>query len=67
VQLSLDGKAVGEPIDLYNAGVVSSGPIELGTHEMAAGQHQLMVQIVGANPNAIPSYMFGLDRVILEP
>jgi hypothetical protein len=67
VQLSLDGKAVGEPIDLYNPAVVASGRIELGTHELAAGQHQLTVQIVGANPNAIPSYMFGLDRVILEP
>jgi len=67
VQLSLDGKAVGEPIDLYNAGVVPSGPIEPGTHELAAGQHKLTVQIVAANPNAVPSYMFGLDRVILEP
>ena len=31
VQFSLDGKKAGEPIDLYNAGVVPTGPISLGT------------------------------------
>lgn len=67
VQLSLDGKKVGEPIDLYNPGVVPSRPIDLGTHELAAGQHKLTVEIVGANPNAVQSFMFGLDRVLVEP
>jgi len=67
VQLYLDGKKAGEPIDLYNPAVIPSGPIELGTHELAAGQHQLTVEIVGANPAAVPSLMFGLDRVILDP
>lgn len=67
VQLYLDGKKVGEPIDLYNPAVVPSEPIALGTHDLTAGQHPLAVEIVGANPAALPSLMFGLDRVILEP
>jgi hypothetical protein len=67
VQLSIDGKKAGEPIDLYNDGVIPTGPIALGTFELAAGEHQLEVEIVGANEKAVKAYMFGLDRVILEP
>jgi hypothetical protein len=54
-------------IDLFNPTVIPSGPIELGTHERAAGQHKLTVEIVDANPAAISSLMLGLDRAIVEP
>jgi hypothetical protein len=67
VQLYLDGQKAGEPVDLYNPTVIPSGPVDLGTHELAAGQHKLTVEIVGANPKAIQGFMFGLDRVILGP
>ncbi len=67
VQLSLDGKAVGKPIDLYYPEVSTSGPISLGTHDLTAGDHRLTVEIVGANPRAMPSYMFGIDRIDVRP
>jgi hypothetical protein len=67
VRLALDGAAPGEPIDLYNPAVVPSGPIALGTHELAAGRHALTVEIVGANPAAVKAYMFGIDRIDLTP
>jgi hypothetical protein len=67
VQLSLDGKKVGEPLDLYNPTVIHSGPITLGVHELTAGQHKLLVEILGANPQAKKSYMFGIDRIDLKP
>ena len=67
VQLSLDGKKLGEPVDLFNNGVVPTGPIALGTHTLEAGPHRLTVEIVGTNPKAKPAYMFGLDYVKLEP
>jgi len=66
VQLTLDGKKAGEPIDLYNPEVISTGPIPVGTHELAEGEHTLGVEIVGANEKAVPAYMFGLDYVIFE-
>jgi len=66
VQLSLDGKKAGEPIDLYNPEVVPSGPIALGEFELTEGEHVLGVQIVGANQKADPAYMFGLDYVVFE-
>ncbi len=66
VQLSLDGKKLGEPIDLYNETATPSGPIDLGTHELAAGQHTLAVEIVGTNHEAKKSYMVGIDYLLLE-
>jgi len=68
VQVSLDGKKLGEPIDLYNPSVIPTDPpLSLGTRELSAGEHKLTVQIVGANEKAVRAYMFGLDRVILVP
>jgi hypothetical protein len=66
VQLSLDGKKLGQPIDLYNNGVVATGVLDMGTHELSKGQHVLRVEIVGANEKAVKSYMFGLDYIKLE-
>ena len=66
-QLSLDGKRLAEPIDCYNNGVVATGPVDLGTHDLDVGKHQLTVEITGANPKAKKAYMFGLDYVKLVP
>ena len=66
VQLSVNGKKAGDPIDLYNPAVIPTDPIPLGTFDLTEGQNKLMVEIVGANEKAVPAYMFGLDQVILE-
>jgi len=67
VQLALDGNKLGQPIDLYNREVVPTGALDMGRHDLTAGQHKLSVEITGANPAAVKSYMFGLDYVKLEP
>ncbi len=67
VQLSLDGQKLGDPIDLYDPEVVPTGRLDLGTHELTAGDHKLVLEIVGANAKAIKSYMAGLDYLKLEP
>jgi len=66
VQLYLDGKKAGQKIDLYNPEVINTEPIPLGTFELTEGEHALGVEIVGANEQAVKSYMFGLDYVIFE-
>lgn len=66
VQLSLDDKKLGGPIDLYDPNVVPSGVLTFAGQELTAGEHKLTVEITGANDKAIKAYMFGLDYVKLE-
>ena len=66
VQLSIDDTKMGKPIDLFNRGVIRTDAIPLGTMQLTRGEHVLGVEIVGKNENAVPSYMFGLDEVVLE-
>ena len=65
-QLYLDGEKLGEPIDLFNNGVVPTGQIDLGVRKLDKGQHVLKVEIIGANDKAVKSYMFGMDYILLE-
>jgi hypothetical protein len=65
-QLYLDGKKLGEPIDLFNNGVIGTGQLNLGVHKLEKGQHVLKVEILGANEKAVKAYMFGIDYILLE-
>ncbi|MBE3096703.1 MAG: DUF2961 domain-containing protein [Planctomycetes bacterium] len=67
VQLYLDDKKCGGPVDLYNPNVIPSGVLDLGVHDLAAGKHKLTLEITGANEKAVKSYMAGVDYVRLEP
>jgi hypothetical protein len=65
VRMTLDGRPLVESLDLYNNGVVNQVH-QLGTHDLAAGTHRLTIHIVGANPKAVKSHMFGLDYLKLD-
>lgn len=67
VQLAVNGKELGGPIDLYNKDVAPSGEQKFGTAELNAGQNKLTVKIVGANEKSKKQYLFGLDYLKLEP
>jgi hypothetical protein len=66
VQVQVGDKAIGAPFDGYAAKVASSGLRTLGDVELAAGEHELRLRIVGKNALAKPSHMVGLDYVVLE-
>jgi len=66
VQLSINGKKAGDPINLYNPAVIPTDPIPLGTFDLNEGENSLTVEIIGANEKAVPAYMFGLDELILK-
>ena len=67
VQLHWDGEKVWDPIDGFHPNqVVNTGMLSLGIHSVEAGKHTLTVEIVGAHPEAVKSYMFGLDYLRLE-
>jgi hypothetical protein len=60
VQLYMDGNKLGGPIDLYNEnGVVNTGALDMGIHELSEGDHKLTVEIVGSNPDVVKSYLVG--------
>jgi hypothetical protein len=73
VQFRLDGKKIGEPVDLYNPAVVKK-ELSLGVHDVAAGNHVIEVELVGhnpmardANPGAHAGYLFGTDFIEWRP
>ncbi len=66
VQLYFDGNKLGEPIDLYNNGVIATGAINLGEYQLTKGEHKLKIEIIGANEMAKKSYMFAIDYLKLE-
>jgi len=67
VQLHLDGKPLGEPIDLYHDGPLPTDRVDLGEHTLSTGKHVLGVKIIGSNEQAKPLHGFGLDYVLLTP
>ena len=67
VLLRFDASLPGTQVDLYNNGVIPFGPLSLGVFDLKAGDHQLSIDIVDANRQAVKSYMFGLDYVQLKP
>ena len=60
VQLSLDDEPIGEPIDLYEGDVVTTGELTLATRKLTAGPHKLSIEIKGANPAARKGYLVGV-------
>lgn len=66
VQLSVDGKPVGAPVDLYHPQVITTGVLTFNDVKLSAGdQHELSLEIVGANQKAAKAYMVGIDWVRL--
>ena len=66
VQVLVDDKKLGEPIDLFNTpNVISTGVMKVGQVDFKPGSHKLAIEIVGKNPAAVPGYMVGLDSLQL--
>lgn len=64
-QLSLDGKKIGVPIDLYGPNVVPTGALTFSEHQLEPGKHTLSFELVGKNEKSIPNHMLGLDYILL--
>jgi hypothetical protein len=67
VKFLLDGQPLSDKqTDLFGSRVSATSQIVLGERELSAGEHRLTVEITGANPEAVKSFMFGLDYVWLK-
>ncbi len=60
VQFRLDGKALGQSVDLYAPVVIPTGRITLDTVELCEGEHRLQVSIVGTSEFS-SGYCCGVD------
>lgn len=65
-QALVNDQPAGEPIDSFGVRITAADEHDLGVFELKAGENRLTIAITGANVNAAPGYMFGLDYVRLE-
>ncbi len=66
-QAYLDDEPIGEPVDMYFAGLDPRGGIaDLGAHELSPGPHTLKLEITGKNPKAENQYI-GVCELIFRP
>ncbi len=65
-QLSLDDQPLGDPIDLFDPEVITTGVLRFPAVKTQGQKHTLGVQIVGANSKAAKSFMVGIDWVRLK-
>ncbi len=66
-QHSINGRALGDPVDLYAPHIVLTGPIHLGQARFRRGANTLTVRVVGSNPNMqLERYVYGLDYLLLK-
>ena len=68
MQIAVDGKALGKPIDLYEPApaVIHTGDVPLGTATLDAGTHALSVVVTGKHARST-NYLVGIDWVKLTP
>jgi hypothetical protein len=64
IRIKLDGKPVGAEADLYCGRVSPAGSLELGVHELTAGQRRIRFTSSGKNPVST-NYVFGIDAIDL--
>lgn len=65
VQLTFDGKELGNPVDLYTTKVTTTEVLKHSLGQITAGPHQLVIRITGTNPAAKQNRYVGLDYVRL--
>ena len=67
VRFFLDGRPVGEEVDLWAPEVTHAGEFDLGVRNLSARAHRLTVRLVGVNPQATGGGgMAGVDYILLE-
>lgn len=68
INVLLDNKALGEPLDLFDyPDVKTTGVLKLDRRSLKAGKHKLTLETVGANESAVKKYMVGFDYLRLAP
>lgn len=68
INVLLDNKALGEPLDLFDyPDVRTTGLLKLDRRKLDAGKHKLTLETIGANESAVKKHMVGFDFLRLVP
>ena len=68
IKLSIDDTVLDASLDLYNeSAVITTGVLTYAGIPLTKGNHRLKLEITGANPDAVKSWMAGVDYVRLVP
>ena len=67
VQMYLDDRKLGDPIDPFSPEMGATGPVSLGTRDLSAGEHKLTIEVTGANENSNNARQVRMDYVKLVP
>ena len=63
VRIAVNSETKIDSLDLYNQSVIAVD-VKLPTCRLQRGKNKLHVTILGANPSAVKSHMFGLDYIL---
>jgi hypothetical protein len=63
VQIAMNSETKVDSLDLYNRSVITA-EVKLPACRLLRGKNKLQVTILGANPSAVKSHMFGLDYIL---
>ena len=67
-KISIDDKVLDPGLDMFNnPDVITTGVLSFGMNELAAGNHRITFEIVGANPEGVKAYMLAVDYIRLVP
>ena len=66
VQLTIDDSPLGDPIDLYETDVVTTGVLSFPNLSVQGTTHTLSVQIAGSNPKAQRATMCAVDYLRIK-
>ena len=66
IQVSLDGRKLGEEQDLYADKVIPTGALQFGEVDLTKGPHRLSFELTGKNP-ASRGFLAGFDYLLLTP
>lgn len=66
VQVYLDGKKLGDPVDCFSPTVASARAVTDAPVELAAGEHKLTFEIMGSHGKTGTEYLVGIDYIKLD-
>jgi len=65
VRIAINSETKLDSIDLYNPSVIAT-EVKLSTCRLLHGKNKFEVTVLGANPSAVKSHMFGLDYILVN-